>query len=143
MPPIATTDALWAASQMRRELEGAGEYTSVAVEALCDALTKPACMLKDLRIFGNCGATKTLTSSPWRLRSVISGHQRRRLRCSTCAGTKLGVTQSRRCLRRPPMHWQSHCTGACTVEHMPQRLRCGATLNAHTNWVETLQHDEK
>jgi hypothetical protein len=57
---------------MRRELEGAGEYTSVAVEALCDALTKPACMLKDLRIFGNCGATKTLTSSPWRLRSVIS-----------------------------------------------------------------------
>ena len=28
------------------------------------------------------------------------------------------------------------------MEHMPQRLRCGATLNAHGNWVETLQHDE-
>ena len=26
---------------------------------------------------------------------------------------------------------------------MPQRLRCGATLNAHTNWVETLQHDSE
>ena len=25
---------------------------------------------------------------------------------------------------------------------MPQRLRCSATLNAHGNWVETLQHDE-
>ena len=25
---------------------------------------------------------------------------------------------------------------------MPQRLRCGATLNAHSNWVETLQHDD-
>ena len=28
-------------------------------------------------------------------------------------------------------------TPLCVVEHMPQRLRCGATLNAHTNWVET------
>ena len=26
---------------------------------------------------------------------------------------------------------------------MPQRLRCGVTLNAHTNWVETLQHDDE
>ena len=34
-------------------------------------------------------------------------------------------------------------TDACTVEHLPQRLRCGATLNAHTNWVETLQHDDE
>ncbi|MEE2628935.1 MAG: hypothetical protein VX670_10660 [Candidatus Latescibacterota bacterium] len=33
-------------------------------------------------------------------------------------------------------------TPTCLVEHMPQRLRCGATLNAHTNWVETLQHDD-
>ena len=25
--------------------------------------------------------------------------------------------------------------------YLQQLLRCGATLNAHTNWVETLQHD--
>jgi WD40 repeat protein len=122
---------------MRRELEGAGEYTSVAVEALCEALTKPACMLKDLRIFGNCWGNKDAhkLATSWRLRAVIVGHQRRRLRRLTCAEMKWGVTQSRRCLRRPPMHarW-STCRNGCG---------CGATLNAHTNWGETLQHDEK
>ena len=46
---------------------------------------------------------------------------------------------------RPPLQrralLRAAATPACHVEHMPQRLRCGATLNAHGNWVETLQHD--
>ncbi len=116
---------------------GVGEYSSVAVEALCEALTEPACMLKDLRILGNCWGNKDAhkLATSWRLRAVIVGHQRRRLRRLTCAEMKWRVTQSRRCLRRPPMHarW-STCRNGCG---------CGATLNAHTNWGETLQHDEK
>mgnify|MGYP002042593002 CR=1 FL=1 len=38
---------------------------------------------------------------------------------------------------------RTSATPTCNVEHLPQRLRCGATLNAHTNWVETLQHDNE
>jgi hypothetical protein len=117
---------------MRRELEGAGEYTSVAVEALCDALTKPACMLKDLRIFGNCWGNKDAHKLAMAIASRNQWPSAAPLDMLDMRWNEMGSDAIEAML--------AAATDACTVEHMPQRLRCGATLNAHTNWGETLHY---
>jgi hypothetical protein len=115
--------------------KGRGEYTSVAVEALCEALTKPACMLKDLRIFGNCWGNKDAHKLAMAIASRNQWPSAAPLDMLDMRWNEMGSDAIEALL--------AAATDACTVEHMPQRLRCGATLNAHTNWVETLQHDEK
>jgi len=115
--------------------KGWGEYTSVAVEALCEALTKPACMLKDLRIFGNCWGNKDAHKLAMAIASRNQWPSAAPLEMLDMRWNEMGSDAIEALL--------AAATDACTVEHMPQRLRCGATLNAHTNWGETLLHDEK
>ncbi|KOO35259.1 hypothetical protein Ctob_015768 [Chrysochromulina tobinii] len=115
--------------------KGWGEYTSVAVEALCEALTKPACMLKDLRIFGNCWGNKDAHKLAMAIASCNQWPSAAPLDMLDMRWNEMGSDAIEALL--------AAATDACTVEHMPQRLRCGATLNAHTNWGETLLHDEK
>ena len=97
--------------------EGRGHYTSAAVEALCEAVATPACQLSDLRIFGNCWGNK-------------DAHK-----------LAAALTKRARPLAMLDMRWNemgsdaveallAAATPTCNVEHLPQRLRCGATLNA-------------
>jgi hypothetical protein len=109
--------------------EGRGHYTSVAVEALCDALVRPSCSLRSLKIFGNCWGNRDTLKLADALRQRTTP-----LECVDMRWNEMGSDATEALL--------AAATDACRVEHMPQRLRCGATLNAHTNWVETLQHDE-
>ena len=110
--------------------KGRGEYTSVAVEAICDALVSDACQLQDLRIFGNCWGNKDAhkLADALKLRS-------KPLAMLDMRWNEMGSDAVEALL--------AAATPTCNVEHLPQRLRCGATLNAHTNWVETLQHDNE
>ena len=110
--------------------EGRGTYTSVAVEALCEAVATPACKLHDLRIFGNCWGNKDAHKLAASLRQRSEP-----LTSLDMRWNEMGSDAVEALLEA--------ATDACEVEHMPQRLRCGATLNAHSNWVETLQHDDK
>ncbi len=109
--------------------KGRGQYTSEAVEALCTALASPHCALDELRIFGNCWGNKDTL----KLASALA-EMRSPLRILDMRWNEMGKEACAALL--------SAATTSCHVEHMPQRLRCGATLNAHGNWVETLQHDE-
>ena len=110
--------------------EGRGRYTSVAVEALCAAIAQPACQLRSLKIFGNCwGNRDTLKLADALKRREVP------LAVVDMRWNEMGSSETEALIEA--------ATPACTVEHMPQRLRCGATLNAHTNWVETLQHDDE
>ena len=108
---------------------GAGEYTSAAVEALCDALSSEACQLQDLRIFGNCWGNK----DAHKLAAALAKRSKP-LAMLDMRWNEMGSDAVEALL--------TAATPTCNVEHLPQRLRCGATLNAHTNWVETLQHDD-
>ena len=111
--------------------KGRGEYTSVAVEALCEALMHDACQLDDLRIFGNCWGNK----DAHKLADALKRRGNKPLSMIDMRWNEMGSDAVEALL--------AAATPSCTVEHLPQRLRCGATLNAHTNWVETLQHDDQ
>ena len=109
--------------------KGRGEYTSAAVEALCEALAHPHCALRELKIFGNCWGnqdTHKLAAALRRRKAPLESLDMRWNEMGSDAVEALLDAAGK----------------DCAVEHMPQRLRCGATLNAHSNWVETLQHDQ-
>eukprot|EP00965_Chrysotila_dentata_P060101 1993448-Pleurochrysis_carterae.AAC.2 len=110
--------------------KGRGKHTSAAVEALCAALRKPECQLEELKVFGNCWGNKDTL----KLASALASREVP-LRALDMRWNEMGSEACDALL--------SAATVACEVEHLPQRLRCGATLNAHANWVETLQHDER